>query len=98
MLVVRTACATKREAEKIAATLVKERLAACASVFPCRSFFYWERKLQKRREFALELKIKSSNYPELEKRIRQLHSYELPSIIAFKPAKAYAGYRDWVEK
>ncbi len=97
MLLVHTTCKTKREAEKIAAALVKEKLAACASVFPCKSFFIWNGKMQRQGEFIIELKTADKNYAKLARRIRQLHSYSLPQIIAVRVSRANADYKKWVE-
>lgn len=96
MLLVHTTCATKKEAERIATALVRAKLAACASVFPCKSFFYWKGSLERQKEFAVELKIKEGNYEKAERKIRQLHSYSVPQIIAIK-AKASKDYARWVQ-
>ncbi len=97
MLVVHTTFASRHQAEKAAETLVSERLAACASVFPVKSLFFWKGKLEKQREFALELKIAGKDYPKLEKRIRELSSHLLPEIIAIGVKKGSKEYLEWVE-
>ncbi len=98
MLVVKTTLPTRKAAEKMAGTLVRERLAACASVQPCKSFFSWKGRLRKETEFSLELRTKNSNYQKLEKRLLQLHPYSLPQVLAFEIRKASKGYSGWVEK
>ncbi len=97
MLIVYTACATEREAEKIAAALVKGKLAACASVSPCQSFYIWKGKFRKQGEFVVELKMRRANYQKAELLIKKLHSYDVPQIIAIKVEKASADYAEWVE-
>jgi periplasmic divalent cation tolerance protein len=98
MLIVHTTCASKKEAEKIAAALVRARLAACASVFPCKSFFIWEGEFERQSEFIVEIKMKDANYGKAEARIRQMHSYPLPQIFAVKSSKANPAYAKWVSQ
>lgn len=98
MLVVHTTFPGRHQAEKAAETMVKGRLAACATVFPAKSFFFWEGKLVGHREFVLELKIKGGNYKKVERRLRQLHAYAVPQIIAFDVKKASRDYAAWVGK
>lgn len=98
MLVVKTACKSRKEAEAIAGKLVKGKLAACARIYPCKSIFFWNGRLRREREFALELKIRNREYSRVEKRIKGLHSYSLPEISAYKPARASREYAAWVER
>ncbi|MEM2137492.1 MAG: divalent-cation tolerance protein CutA [Candidatus Anstonellaceae archaeon] len=97
MLLVHTSCATKKEAEKIAAALVRAKLAACASVYACKSFFLWKEKFERQSEFVVEIKMKDSNYPKAERMIKKIHSYAVPQIIAVKIAKANRAYARWAE-
>lgn len=96
MLIVQTTCKTSREAERIASALVKEGLAACAHAFPCKSFFFWKGKMRKEGEWLLELKVRDADYGNVERKIKSLHSYDLPEIVALRPAKASREYSDWV--
>src|SRR3989344_5485866 len=97
MLIVQTTVAAKKQAEKIAAVLVKEHLASCATFFPASSIYFWKGKLQKEKEFVVELKIKDGNYKKAEKRILSLHPYSLPQIIALPVKKGYKKYLRWAE-
>ena len=97
MLIIQTTCASKKEAEKIGRTLVSERLAACATIHPCVSIFFWKGKLQKEKEWALELKAAGAKYAQAERRIKQMHSYKLPQIMAFSTARASREYSRWVK-
>ncbi len=97
MLIVHTTFAKRGEAEKAAATIIKERLAACASVFPVKSFFIWKGEFTAQREFVLELKINDGSYQKAEKRILSLHSYSLPQIIAFEVKRGSREYLQWAQ-
>ncbi len=98
MLSVYVTCPSKREAEKISTALVREKLAACANFFPCKSIYEWQGRLVKEKGFALILKTTEKKYPVLVARIRQLHSDGVPCIVATKIARAYQPYVNWVLK
>lgn len=98
ILLAYTLCASRREGEKIARECVKARLAACANVFaPATSFFHWKGKLEKATEFPVFLKTTEKNYSKLEKKIRELHSFELPCVVALPLARGEKKYLQWVE-
>ena len=98
MLTVFVTCPSKKEAEKLAVTAVKERLAACVNVFPLASVYYWNKKLVRGREYALLLKTTEKRYAQLEHRLKQLHSAQVPCIVAWKDEKAHVPYAAWVAK
>ncbi len=98
MLVVCTTFASRRKAEAAAQALVKERLSACATVFPAKSFYIWRGRLHKGKEFIVELKIQGGNYKKVERRLRQLHAHAVPQIIAFEVKRAGRDYAAWVGK
>jgi periplasmic divalent cation tolerance protein len=98
VLIVKTTFAKREDAESAAKILVRERLAACASVCSCRSFFLWGGRMRHEREFALELKTADKNYTRLERRIKGLHSHFLPQIIAMQVKRGSREYLQWVEK
>lgn len=90
-------CPTKPEAESIALKLVEEKLAACAQISgPIESCYHWSGGLQKDQEFQLFIKSRSSLWPELQKRICDLHSFETPQILSMTMRDALPAYRDWV--
>ncbi len=87
----------KPEAEKIAETLLKERLIACANMFPVNSCYRWKGRLEKSKEIAIVAKTRDANVQKIIKRVKELHSYEMPCIIALD----IEGDRDflkWVEE
>lgn len=98
MLVVQVACKNEEEARSIAAAVIREKLAACANYWKCESVFGWKGRLVEESEVLLELKTTENNYKRLEKKVMELHSYDLPGIIAFKAGKSNREYGKWVEK
>lgn len=90
-------CRNEREALRIGRTCVKEKLAACANILPrIRSFYLWKGKYYDQRESLLLLKTIPRRYKKLEKRIRQLHTYTVPGIVAYPSKAGFAPYVDWV--
>jgi periplasmic divalent cation tolerance protein len=85
------------EAESIAARLVEEQLAACVNVIPgCRSIYRWEGKLQRENEALMVIKSRRDRFDRLEARVRELHSYDVPEVIALDIEAASSGYLDFL--
>jgi len=86
------------EADSLAETLVNEKLAACMNILPVKSVYIWENKLCKDNEVLLIIKSTLIAYPKLEARIKQLHSYDVPEIVAIRAEAVQADYLNWVRK
>jgi periplasmic divalent cation tolerance protein len=85
------------EAETIAKTLVEERLAACCSVIPAvRSVYRWEGKTQHDEECLILCKTVEAVFPRIERRVRELHSYDLPELIMTPVTGGSEAYLAWV--
>ena len=77
--------------------LVEERLAACVSrVDGMVSLFRWQGALEQADESLLLVKTTSARYPALETRLRQLHPYDVPEILALPLLAGSAPYLDWL--
>ena len=84
-------------AEKIAAMLVEERLAACVNILaPCRSVYRWQGAVQNEEEHPMLIKTTAERYPALEQALRAVHPYELPEIIAVPIERGLPAYLDWL--
>ena len=71
------------EAENIASALVREGLAACVNIIHrVISNYIWEKKFCEEEEAMLIIKARARAFPRIEKRVRSLHSYKVPEIIA----------------
>lgn len=85
------------EASKIGRTLVEEKLVACANMISSiDSIYWWKGQICQDRECLLIMKTRSSLFPVLKNRIKELHSYELPEIVAFPIEQGLPGYIEWV--
>lgn len=85
------------QANHVAKTLVEEGLAACVNLLPAvQSIYRWQGQIESSAEVMLLIKTTEQAYPELEQRIKALHPYELPEIMAISPAAGLPAYLDWV--
>lgn len=91
--------ATEVEARKIAETVVRERLAACANILGAMtSIFFWEGAAQSEPEHALVLKTSITRLPALTERIKALHAYDEPCVIALPIIGGSADFIDWIKR
>ena len=89
---------SREEGLAIARAVVEERLAAAANVIEGVSSFYWWRgTLEQAAETVVVLKTRRALLPALAARIRQLHSYACPSILALPVVWGDADYLRWIE-
>ncbi|EPL5781923.1 TPA: divalent-cation tolerance protein CutA, partial [Klebsiella pneumoniae] len=90
-------CPDADSAERIATALVAERLAACVNLLPgLRSVYRWQRKVEAAAEVLLLVKTSAEAYPALQERLRQLHPYELPELLAVEAASGLPEYLQWL--
>ena len=95
--VVLITASSRKEGEKIASALVKEKIAACVSIVsPVTSVFSWKGRLCKEREALLVIKTRRALFPRLATRVKALHSYEVPEIIALPIEAGWPEYLKWV--
>ncbi len=86
-------------AERVAAVLVEERLAACAQVLgPVASTYRWAGAVETASEWYCFLKTTAVRLPALRARIRELHPYDVPEIIAIPILEGEPAYLRWIEE
>ena len=96
-LVCFSTCPDADAAERIAATLVGEHLAACVNVLPgLRSVYRWKGAVERADEVLLLIKTQPDRLPPLQDRLRQLHPYELPELIAVETDLGLPAYLRWI--
>ncbi len=94
-----TTTSAREEAESIAQAIVKRRLAACVQVLgPVQSFFHWQGKLDTAQEWLCLIKSRESHYTAIEHAIREIHSYEVPEILALPVTAGSPDYLKWLEE
>jgi periplasmic divalent cation tolerance protein len=96
-LVVFVTCPNRRAAERIGRTVVEEHLAACANILPgLASIYRWKGKVCRDPEVLVLLKTRRFRFPALARRVRELHPYSVPEIIALRVALGSPAYLAWV--
>ena len=97
VLVCHCTCPDLASAERLAEALVGERLAACVQVLPgLRSVYRWQGAMERADEVLLLIKTTRERLDAVAARIRALHPYELPELLAVEAAGGLPDYLDWV--
>ncbi len=90
--------ASRQEAEAIATSVVQSRLAACVSLVPIHSIYTWQGELHQEEEWQLLIKTDLAQFNTLETKIRELHSYQVPEIIALPVIAGSQPYLQWISE
>ena len=98
-IIVLVTTANRAEAEKISQALLKERLIACANIVnPVTSFFFWSGKIDRAEECLVVMKSRRDLFGELAERLKGLHSYEVPEVLALPIVEGSKDYLDWIDE
>jgi periplasmic divalent cation tolerance protein len=98
-IVVLSTCASSEEAQRVARALVEKRLAACVNVMPgVRSIYRWKDAIEDEEEVLLVIKTSRGLLEELRHEIEQLHSYEVPEVIALAVVDGSERYLSWMNR
>ena len=88
-----------KEARAIGRRLVEERLVACANILPrIESIFSWQGKICREGESLMVLKTRAARFNLIVKRVKALHRYSVPEIIALPIVRGSKDYLDWIQK
>jgi len=95
---VTTAVEDRDVADRLAHHLVELQLAACVQVTPIHSTYHWRGKVEAAEEYLLVIKTLTRKYTQLEKAIRDQHSYEIPEILRMRVDGGFRPYLEWMEE
>ncbi|MGD9764933.1 MAG: divalent-cation tolerance protein CutA [Candidatus Binatia bacterium] len=96
-LIVLVTVGARAEGERLADALVGESLAACVNIVgPVRSIYRWHGEICRDEEHLLLIKTAPARYAELEARVRALHSYDVPEVIALPIERGSEPYLQWL--
>ncbi len=96
-IIVLTTWPAAGDAAALAATLVGERLAACVNVLPeMDSVYPWRGAIERDRERQVLMKTTTARLEALERRLAELHPYEVPEFLVLPLAGGSTGYLDWL--
>ena len=91
-----TTTASEDEAEAIAETLLADRLAACVQITEVRSRYVWQGQIQREPEQLLLIKTRAELFEVVRGKIRAMHSYDTPEIVALPITAGDADYLAWL--
>lgn len=92
-----TTAGSRQEASQIARALVEEQIAACVNIIgPIESVYRWQGSVESAQEFTLLVKTTAMRAADVVKRIRELHSYDLPEAIELRIEGGSADYLKWI--
>lgn len=94
-ILVLTTVDEKSKAEEMARFLVEKKVAACVNILSGNSVYRWKGKIEKTAEYLLF--IKGKNFSEIEKKIKEIHPYEIPEIIQIEINKGNEEYLSWID-
>lgn len=98
-LIVLSTFGSADEARTVARTLVEEKLVACANLLPAvESIYRWQGAIETATEVMVLFKTNIDRYYRLEERLKELHSYELPEIVALPVQVGLLPYLRWVDE
>lgn len=98
-ILILTTVPEEKTGQTIATRLLEEKLAACVTISAAsQSFYWWKGQISKEPEHILLIKTRANLYEELEKKIQEIHPYDVPEIIALPVQKGSADYLNWIEK
>ena len=97
MTIIYITCKDEEEAVKISKHLINKRLIACSNMYPIRSMYKWQGKLQDEKEFVLMAKTIEKNYGKIKEEVKKIHSYDVPCILKIE-AEANESYDKWVNE
>jgi periplasmic divalent cation tolerance protein len=90
---------SREEGERIAEAIVGERLAACVNIVgPIRSVYRWRGEVCRDDEHLLFMKTSRDRYRELERRVLELHPYDVPEVVGLPVEQGAAAYLSWIEE
>ena len=97
LLVVLMTAPDRDEASRIAELLVNSRLAACVQILPeVQSVYRWKGEVERNTEILLLAKTTSDKFDELDRAVREIHSYDTPEIVALPVNAASESYLNWL--
>jgi periplasmic divalent cation tolerance protein len=95
--IVSSAFANREDARRVAGALLAEKLAACVQLMEIESHYVWKGETRHEPEVMLLAKTRTELFVRVIERIKKLHPYETPEIVAQSFTAGFAPYLDWIE-
>ncbi len=88
----------KEESKKIANALLRDKLVGCVNIIPTiESVYLWKGNIEEDSESLLIAKTKVSNVASIIKKVKEIHSYDIPCILAIPIIQGSEDYLEWLE-
>lgn len=98
-LIVFMTASNREEAMKIVRTLLEERLIACGNIVDSvSSLFWWKGEIEEEKEVLVIMKSNEKLFKKLPKRVKELHSYDVPEILALPIVDGSSSYLEWLKR
>jgi periplasmic divalent cation tolerance protein len=97
LVIVNTTVPAEAAARKLAAAVIRSRLAACVQFLPIRSVYRWQGQVESAPEYLLLAKTRAALTAQLIAFIKRRHPYEVPEILATPVAAVHGKYLEWIE-
>jgi len=98
-IVVLSTCDSEEQAKELARHLVESRLAACVNILPsARSVYRWKDKVEDAEEWLLVIKSRRDRFNALRDALVQMHTYEVPEVIALPVVDGSEAYLAWLDR
>lgn len=98
-IVVLITASNEDEAARIAHALVESRLAACVNIIKdIRSIYRWQGKIEDDKEVLMIVKSQRKHFVALSKKVKEMHSYQVPEVIAFPITEGVEDYLNWLRE
>lgn len=92
-------CETEKQAKTMVESLLNDQIVACGQIVPkIESFYRWQGRVERAEECLLILKTQAKHFDAIEKRIKELHSYDTPEIIAMPVTQGATEYLKWINE
>ena len=99
LLTLMTTLPDRDSARQLAQKLVGEQLAACVNILPgVESIYFWQGKIEQSDEVLLLIKVPEAGYEAVQQRLKTLHPYQVPELIALPVVKALSEYVQWAHE
>jgi len=98
-LIVFMTASNREEAMKIVRTLLEERLIACGNIVDSvSSLFWWKGEIEEEKEVLVIMKSNKKLFKKLPKRVKELHSYDVPEILVLPIVDGSSSYLEWLKR
>jgi periplasmic divalent cation tolerance protein len=98
LIVVLTTFPEEERARAAARELIESKLAACCTLVQGTSLYWWQDNLTEDKEVVMLIKTLLSLYPDLENKLREIHPYKVPEILALPVISTNKDYSDWIKE